>query len=267
MFFGLWRGVYVAVKSFHEEIQEGSNRRLFEQEIAVCCRIHHPNIVCTFGILRVTDMMPEIVMELLECSLAQLMTAALKSPRYLTAREQLDICADLVAGVVYLHEMLPEPLLHGDIRGSNVLITTTMGAKIADFGASHYLRGSLSIGPLSLDYLAPERMPTREGSALGNTQHADVYSLGVTVVEVLTGESAVRTARHRQIRQVTHDKLRDICLQMTGDRADDRPTAHQVYQVIEVTKKNVEYDRCPPRRKVRRIEEGNQYICTLSALA
>lgn len=265
MFIGVWRRVNVAIKSFHEEIQEGNNRLIFEQEIAVCCRIHHPNIVCTFGILRVSGKMPEIVMELLECSLAQLMLVALRSPRYLTLREQLDICADALAGISYLHEMLPEPLLHGDIRCSNILITTTMGAKIADFGASHFIRSSLSIGPLSLEYLAPERTPSQQGRSLSNTPQADMYSLGVTLVEVLTGEKAMRKARHRQLRQVTHLKLRDMCIQMTEDEPANRLTADQAYDVIETVRKTVEYSRCPPRRKVSRME-GDQFI-SLSALA
>lgn len=268
VFIGVWLGVSVAVKSFHEELQGGNNKRMFDQEIAVCCRIHHPNIVCTFGIVRVTDRMPEIVMELLECSLAQLMMAALKSPRYLTIREQLDLCSNALAGIVYLHHMSPQPLLHGDIRATNILITTTMEAKIADFGASHFIRSSLSIGPLSLDYLAPERMPSTEGHALGNTSKADMYSLGVTVVEILTGEPAVRMARQRQLRQVIHDGLRDMCLQMTAEIPTDRLAAKEAFEIIEAAKNCVEYDRCPPRRKVRRTEEeGNQFVCKLSALA
>ncbi|XP_062498767.1 probable serine/threonine-protein kinase DDB_G0271682 isoform X2 [Corticium candelabrum] len=180
---GMWSGVGVAVKTFHEEpvrVDE-LNISFIRREVSVSSRVHHPNVVSICGAIIENEVPLRIVMELLEGSLKDVIKAALKS-RYLSMREQVDVAVGCLCGVMYLHHLQPA-LLHGDIRSTNILISKTMQAKIGDLGSCRFSNESLSVGPLSPQYIAPERVVEGRAVTPRNTTQADMYSLGVTFVE------------------------------------------------------------------------------------
>ena len=154
----MWSGVAVAVKTFHEDpvrVDE-LNISFIRREVSVSSRVHHPNVVSICGAIAENEVPLRIVMELLEGSLKDVIKAALKR-RYLSMREQVDIAVGCLCGVMYLHQLQPA-LLHGDIRSTNILISKTMEAKIGDLGSCRFSNESLSVGPLSPQYIAPERV-------------------------------------------------------------------------------------------------------------
>ncbi|KAF9777435.1 kinase-like domain-containing protein [Thelephora terrestris] len=100
---------------------------------------------------------------------------------------------DIAAGLCYLHE---HDIVHGDLKGNNILITneTPPRACLADFGIST-LAPSTS-GVTATDnaggtflYMAPELIaPSTIGSSSARpTKPADIYALGMVILEVLTG--------------------------------------------------------------------------------
>ena len=96
----------MAVKSLHEELaKEHHQRRLFEQEVAVCSRLHHPNIAAICGVIQ-RDAPLSLIMELLQASLSDVIEEALLSGRYLTLREQTDLSHDCLSGLTYLHDLV-----------------------------------------------------------------------------------------------------------------------------------------------------------------
>ena len=104
---GYWRGCPVAVKSLYEELaKEHHLRRLFEQEVSVCSRLHHPNIAAICGVIQQRDAPFSLIMELLQASLSDVIEAALLSGRYLTLREQTDVSHDCLSGLTYLHDLV-----------------------------------------------------------------------------------------------------------------------------------------------------------------
>ena len=104
---GYWRGCPVAVKTLHQELaKEHHQRRLFEQEVAVCSRLHHPNIAAICGVIQQRDAPFSLIMELLQASLSDVIEAALLSGRYLTLREQTDLSHDCLSGLTYLHDLV-----------------------------------------------------------------------------------------------------------------------------------------------------------------
>ena len=104
---GSWRGCLVAVKLLHEELaREHYQRRLFEQEVSVCIRLHHPNIASICGIISQRDAPLSLVMELLQASLADVIEAAHVSDTYLTLKEQTDMSRDCLMGLTYLHDLV-----------------------------------------------------------------------------------------------------------------------------------------------------------------
>eukprot|EP00118_Oscarella_pearsei_P027145 m.1030 g.1030 ORF g.1030 m.1030 type:complete len:846 (+) comp5531_c0_seq1:55-2592(+) len=259
---GHWRGTQVAVKIIHDILISEHNKPLIQQEIRMCSRARHPNIVSICGVVTINGKHPYIILELLEASLTDVMQAARlakSSQPYLTLREMTDIAMGCLAGVSYLHKLQPT-ILHGDIRPTNVLISTLMEAKIGDLGASHFLSASLSVGPLSTEYLAPERSPVANGSVTCAGSHnsiaADIYSLGVTLGELFSGCVALQSMRNSQMQQIEHVMLKDVCLQLTTDRPECRPDAYEGLQLVEKVQGSEEYRACPPKRLVRGKKHG-----------
>lgn len=253
---GRWRGCKVAVKVLYENIRSGFNSRLFQQEVNVGSRLRHPNIVTMFGVT-VTDRTPsQIIMELLECSLSELLTTASSSDG-LTLREKVDLGSDCISGVSYLHRMRPHPFLHGDIRSTNVLITALLTAKIGDFGTARLASSSLSAGIVSADYLAPERMMGGH-----NTKEADVFSLGLTLTELFTGQRIARSAMVHQIRSIQPILLQRVCERMTKENPSERLTGSQSLKDVETLRQDGDgdYVTCPLRRSIKRQHSGPVFV-------
>lgn len=84
-------------------MKDKDNVEAFEQEAAFCVRILHPHIAVTHGILRHEGVVIGLVTELLQGSLEDVIQVASGSGKYLTLREQVDICRDSLSGLSFLH--------------------------------------------------------------------------------------------------------------------------------------------------------------------
>ncbi|KAF8600427.1 kinase-like protein [Ceratobasidium sp. AG-I] len=101
--------------------------------------------------------------------------------------DRCDICKQIASGLVYLHSI---DMVHGDMKAANILVSEGGVAKLTDFGntvlKSHTLSftGTTSTSNFSLRWTAPEVL---EGTT-GHMKQADVYALGMTILEVITGK-------------------------------------------------------------------------------
>ncbi|MFO0576722.1 MAG: protein kinase [Polyangia bacterium] len=152
--------------------------RRFQQEALTLRRLRHPNIV------EILDFFPQagvLVMEhLAGGSLAEVQAPA---PLALVQRALLDV----IAGLQAAHAA---GVLHRDLKPHNLLRTESGQVKIADFGAAQLQQlGATQTESLvgTLAYLSPEQI---EGQPL--TFAADVYTLGVTLFQLLTGRLPFR---------------------------------------------------------------------------
>ncbi|KAH9611212.1 hypothetical protein KSS87_004959 [Heliosperma pusillum] len=105
--------------------------------------------------------------------------------------QRVRIAVDAAKGLEYLHEKVQPPIIHRDIRSSNVLLFEDFRAKIADFNLSNQapdmaarLHSTRVLG--TFGYHAPEYAMT--GQLM---QKSDVYSFGVVLLELLTGRKPV----------------------------------------------------------------------------
>ncbi|XP_062512804.1 uncharacterized protein LOC134188650 [Corticium candelabrum] len=256
---GHWCDVPVAVKTFHENLRLPQLAPVFKRELTICSQLHHPNLVPIYGGVMKNEIPIQIVMELLQGSLSDLMKAAHASKSYhcyLSFREQIDVATDTTAAITYMHRLRPQPYVHCDIRTTNVMITRDMVAKVGDLGASHIINSSKSLGALSPEYCAPEKLPRSDGSSARSTRESDVYSLGVTLTELFTGLSPIPAERQNQIRKIKNPDLLDMCLQMTHDRPAERPTAEMAFTIL-INQKSVDlYRSIGGRRTVKGNLEG-----------
>ena len=238
---GIWRGSHVAVKELHEDLKEDMYLRLFQQEMEICSRVRHPNILAICGVTFREGEPLRIITNLLEASLSEV----IEKSSGLRLREQVDLSVGMASGIAYLHQLRPDPVLHGDIRSSNVLVTSLMEAQIADLGTARLAKASLSGGPQSPPYAAPER-------AGGNTRYADLYSLGVTIIQLMTGEFPAKDSRRIQVAAVQHVEIRHLCITLIQDEPRERGHGRDCLEALQRVQRNdEEYKKCPPRRMVK----------------
>ncbi|MFA6922228.1 MAG: serine/threonine-protein kinase, partial [Gallionella sp.] len=174
----------VAIKTINlglaqEEKEEYEGR--FYQEAKAAGRLNHPNIVTIYDVGKSGDI-AYIAMEFLQgCELRDL----LREKGRLKVDQVLDIVAQVAQGLAYAHEY---EIVHRDIKPSNIMVIRDGHVKITDFGiarmASSAVRTQTGMVLGSPKYMSPEQV-------LGKVidQRSDIFSLGVMLYEMLTGEA------------------------------------------------------------------------------
>ena len=226
---GCWHGMPVAVKRFHDLITTPRTIPTFQSEVLTASRLHHPNIIRVCGAVMEDGIPFQIVSEILEGSVSEVIDAAHSFPCYLSHYEQLSIVVEMTSAIAYLHGLQPRSYVHADIRPTNVLVTRDMKVKVADLGAAHLVENSKSAGPLSLKYIAPERMPPASGRS---SLPSDVYSLGVSLIEIFTGVGPIPEERNGQLMPMRNrSRLHVICSRMISSERE-RPTSAECLDVL-----------------------------------
>lgn len=175
----------VAIKTINlglaqEEKDEYEGR--FYQEARAAGRLNHPNIVTIYDVGKSGDI-AYIAMEFLQgCELRDLMREHEKLP----VDQVLDMVAQVASGLAYAHE---HEIVHRDIKPSNIMVIRDGHVKITDFGiarmASSAVRTQTGMVLGSPKYMSPEQVMGRVID-----QRSDIFSLGVMLYEMLTGEAA-----------------------------------------------------------------------------
>lgn len=184
-------GDQVAVKKLSADAFQGF--REFTAEMETLGKIRHPNIVkmlgyCSTGLDRV--LIYELVKNgsldqwLYHTSAPDVAESIQWEP--LTWETRIKIVKGVAKGLAYMHS-LDTPIIHRDIKASNILLDENFEAHIADFGLARRIEGSLAHVSTqvagTMGYMPPEYI----NGATRATTKGDVYSFGIVMLETITG--------------------------------------------------------------------------------
>ena len=176
----------VAIKLIRDSMAKNKEAvKRFCAEAKLVMSLNHPNIVKVFS-LENSKKNPFITMEYIE---GYTLRGLLNEKNMLDNRTIINISMNIAKGLEYIHS---KGIIHKDIKPKNILTDTT--AKISDFGIASYGPTEYAHRQGAPSYMSPEQVRGR------NIDHrTDIYSLGITMYEMATGQVPFKGSVDREI--------------------------------------------------------------------
>ena len=160
-------------KGYRAKRRVADLKRDFIHEMRIVSKLRHPSVTTVMG--AVLGKEPMLVMEYM--TLGSLYDILMNESYPFESDVLLYMLRDIVQGMRFLHTADP-PIVHGDLKAANVLITENFKAKVADFGLSQKKRlGSVGT-PL---WMAPELL-----NGQVSTPESDIYAFSIMLVEIFS---------------------------------------------------------------------------------
>jgi serine/threonine protein kinase/Flp pilus assembly protein TadD len=175
----------VAIKALRPLLLADANMKArFIREAKILAKLSHPNIVTLYTLLQDEGRL-YLVMEYAE---GKTLKAILGESGAMTFVQYLGIFQQVLEGVGYAHA---KGIIHRDIKPGNVIVTQRGTVKITDFGIAKVpgdLRMTASGTRMgTIPYMSPEQINGKDPDFV-----SDIYSLGVTLYEMVTGRTPFR---------------------------------------------------------------------------
>ncbi|KAF5737306.1 putative LRR receptor-like serine/threonine-protein kinase [Tripterygium wilfordii] len=189
-------GTVVAIKRAQQLSLHGQKE--FFTEIEFLSRLHHRNLVSLVGYCHEEDEQMLVYEFMPNGSLHDILSGRFK--KTLNFAMRLHIAMGSAKGILYLHTEADPPIIHRDIKATNILLDLKFNAKVSDFGISRLSPVQDTLGASAQistavkgtpGYVDPEYFLSHK-----LTQKSDVYSLGVVFLELLTGMKPISHGRN-----------------------------------------------------------------------
>lgn len=256
-----YNGARCAGKQLHPVFFHGTkaeHRQLLLERFVTECRFHslqrHPNIVQLLGVhFQADSVLPMLVMELLDTSLHHFLDEHDNIPMAI----KNSILLDISLGLLHLHTQM---VVHRDLTATNVLLTSSLTAKITDLGMARIIdprvaqaQQHLTVVPGAQAAMAPEACMI---NSVYNYK-LDVFSFGVIALQVHTqvfpapDEALYRMDASHPTGRVTltaierrrsyidlledSDPIRSLVLRCLSDDPEMRPTTSSIVLEMKIT--------------------------------
>ncbi|XP_052142940.1 LEAF RUST 10 DISEASE-RESISTANCE LOCUS RECEPTOR-LIKE PROTEIN KINASE-like 1.2 isoform X2 [Oryza glaberrima] len=262
-------GRVVAVKRLYNN----SYRRVeqFVNEAAILSRLRHPNLVMFYGCTSSQSRELLLVYEFVaNGTVADHLHGHRAQERALSWPLRLNIAVESAAALTYLHAIEP-PIVHRDVKTTNILLDADFHVKVADFGLSRLF-------PLDVTHVstAPQGTPgyvdPEYHQCYQLTDKSDVYSFGVVLVELISSKPAVDITRQRneinlagmainRIQKSQLEELVDLELGYESDPATKKMMTMVAELAFRCLQQNGEMR--PPIKEVLEGLKGVQDLCVM----
>ncbi|HHQ49433.1 MAG TPA: serine/threonine protein kinase, partial [Acidobacteria bacterium] len=257
----------VAIKALHPHraMDEAARRRFLHEARSLSC-LAHPGI-CTIHDILEQEGTQYLILEYIE---GTSLRAAIQDGS-LPWEQRLEIAEELLEAVAAAHAA---GLVHRDLKPANVMLRAGGGIAVLDFGLARVAEASApgvpmtspavepaENGPLTEDAVVvgtPGYIPPEQADGISSGPPGDVYTLGLVLQELLTGEPAFDTSRpwyellaaakagERRPVNLRQPALRHLIERMTAMAPEDRPTAEEALTRLRQIRS------APERRRRRR---------------
>ncbi|KAF8698099.1 hypothetical protein HU200_035613 [Digitaria exilis] len=285
-------GSFIAVKRCVSMTSE-QQKKEFGREMLILSQINHKNIVKLLGCCLEVEV-PMLVYEFIpNGTLLQFIHS--DNGHHIPLSTRLRVALESALALAYLHSWASPPILHGDVKSSNILLDENYEAKVSDFGASILAPADksqfMTLVQGTCGYLDPEYMQTCQ-----LTDKSDVYSFGVVLLELLTGKlpfnlegpESERSLSIRFLSAMKEGKLMDViddriksdsnawlleevaelarqCLEMVGER---RPAMRDVAEKLDRLSKIIQHPWAPAQHHPEEMESllGESSVTSLEMI-
>ncbi|KAG0618958.1 hypothetical protein M758_4G104500 [Ceratodon purpureus] len=247
-------GKVVAIKC--ASLQSAQGQKEFQNELTLLGRLHHRNLVglegfCDDGGLQV------LVYEYMENGDLYDNLFGIDGRASLNSYQRVEVVLGIARGLDYLHSFADPPVIHRDIKASNVLLDNCMVAKLADFGVSKISPYShVSTSPIgTMGYVDPEYFRTNQV-----TVSSDIFSFGIVLLEIITGQPIIDPRRGEAINlqdwvqprfklggieeiidpkikegydEELYTKMTELAIRCSTSKRIERPTMKEVLNILE----------------------------------
>ncbi|GMI70255.1 hypothetical protein like AT5G49470 [Hibiscus trionum] len=180
VYHGMWFESDVAVKVFSKQEYSDDVIHAFRREVSLMKRLRHPNVLLFMGVVVSSERLCIVTEFLPRGSLFDILQ---RNTTKLGWRRRVNMALDIARGMNYLHNCNP-PIIHRDLKSSNLLVDKNWTVKVGDFGLSclkHETYLSTKNGKGTPQWMAPEVLRNEHSD-----EKSDVYSFGVILWELAT---------------------------------------------------------------------------------
>ncbi|XP_019096759.1 PREDICTED: receptor-like protein kinase At3g21340 isoform X2 [Camelina sativa] len=184
----------VAVKMLSHSSSQGYKE--FKAEVELLLRVHHKNLVGLVGYCDEGENLALIYEYMANGDLKEHMSGK-RGGSILNWETRLKIVVESAQGLEYLHNGCKPPMVHRDVKTTNILLNEHFQAKLADFGLSRSfpIEGETHVSTVvagTPGYLDPEYYRTN-----WLNEKSDVYSFGIVLLELITNQPVINQSREK----------------------------------------------------------------------